>query len=606
MRKFLFIPAALLIAGSAMAAGANLVRSHGPRSLTPSPALDIAAVKARLTAIYGVSALTTGNTYVGSEVCLGCHNGHLASDKSSWRDTKHNQALRKPMVEYTLIAGKGVVADYDQNHLDDFQQGLDFNAISSKFDKYKPNAPKLSFAGGTYFVTIGTLTMPVMFTQGGTGDWKQRYGLHVPVTDLPGGLSADIYMSPVQYNDKTHGYVAYNPGNWYDAANQPKYTAGMTSSQIAANTGASYSKNCIGCHATGVRKMRQTATGEWLYSGWVALLEQEPSTFDYDGDGNNDLVNVGCEACHGPGGNHLMAGGDPAKIVNPAKLDYQAANEICGHCHIRVVSVPNGTHEWPVKDDTETEWVPGSTEPLKNFYEDEPGLWPDGKTSLKHHQQFQDLYRSPKPTFAYHHVKCIDCHDSHGSEREHMVVESTVQEGVEITTDVDNNTLCLACHAKYGPFASLTKDDIAHYGDNVPEIGAVVSAHAYHPYGPERSMGLGRCTKCHMATTATSGVAYDIHSHTFEAIPPTKTLTFQAQGGMPSACAVSCHATKVNSFGLGLDPDIAVWNAQFDKDTATALQKYYGPEGLWWQTEAAPPVPLRWMPSSNDDEDNDS
>ncbi len=54
---------------------------------------------------------------------------------------------------------------------------------------------------------------------------------------------------------------------------------------------------------------------------------------------------------------------------------------------------------------------------------------------------------------------------------------------------------------------------------------------------------------------------------------------------MPNACAVSCHAQKVNSLGLGYDPDIGVWNAQFDVDLAEGLMYWYGPGGMWWDTD---------------------
>jgi hypothetical protein len=136
---------------------------------------------------------------------LACHQEY-----TGWKETKHNQALRQPRPEYSLIPGKGVVADYDKNGIDDFQQGLDFNTISSVFDKYKPNAPKLSFESGKYYITIGSLKMPVVFTQGGTGSWKQRFGVRIPVSDLPSGLSAEIYMSPIQYNEATGRYALYN------------------------------------------------------------------------------------------------------------------------------------------------------------------------------------------------------------------------------------------------------------------------------------------------------------------------------------------------------------------------------------------------------------
>ncbi len=596
MRKTLIALAVLMVATTALAGG-NLVRSHLSGGV-PQP-ISVGDLQARLLQLYGAAA-TTQNVYVGSEFCIACHSGHAA-----WRDTKHNQALRRPMPEYSLIAGKGIVADYDQNGVDDFTQGLDFNAISSAFDPYKPNAPKMSYEGGKYYVTVGELKMPVIFTQGGTGEWKQRYGVRLPVSDRPTGLSAEIYMSPIQYNETTHGYVAYNAANWYDASNQPKWRAGMTAGQVSAH-GGTYSKKCIGCHATGVRDIGQTASGEWLYNGWIAVLynTNDPSYFDYDGDNQADLVNIGCEACHGPGGEHILGGGNPSKIVNPAHLDTEQANEVCGQCHIRVKSVPAGTYEWPFNDATKTPWVPGSGQSLASYYTDAGGYWPDGKTSKQHHQQFEDLYRSTKPTFQFHPVRCTECHNPHSrTTNKYQVVDSIVDGSLTIPTDNDNNTLCLACHATHGDFAGITKEEVAHYSDNVPKIGAAVSAHSHHPYGPERSMGLARCSKCHMPKTATTAVAYDIHSHTFEVVPPEKTLHYQSDGGMPNACAVSCHATLVNSFKLGLDPSISTWNAQFDQDLANKLMLYYGPEGLWWQktlTPADAPDNVQVAPATDD------
>jgi hypothetical protein len=88
-----------------------------------------------------------------------------------------------------------------------------------------------------------------------------------------------------------------------------------------------------------------------------------------------------------------------------------------------------------------------------------------------------------------------------------------------------------------------------------------------------------------MPKTAKSAINYDIHGHTYEPVAPEKTLMYLDAGGMPNACAVSCHSLKVNTFGLGLDPDISVWNAPFDVDLAEDLKIFFGPGGLWWDTE---------------------
>jgi hypothetical protein len=89
-----------------------------------------------------------------------------------------------------------------------------------------------------------------------------------------------------------------------------------------------------------------------------------------------------------------------------------------------------------------------------------------------------------------------------------------------------------------------------------------------------------------MPTTSGFG-SLSTPSHTFEAISPTKTLMYQAEGGMPNSCAVRCHGFLVNSFGEGLDPNPnnSVWNEAFDRNLARDLQRYFGPGGLWWDTD---------------------
>lgn len=530
---------------------------------------------AKLQTMYSQRELEAG-VYVGSEFCIACHQ-----DKAGFRDTLHRKKIRVPRPDT-------IVNDYNQNGVNDFEEGLDFNTISSAFDGYKPSAPVLGFDGANYTITIGDLTMPLVAVQGGAG-WKQRYVVRVPVTGTPDGLTADNYISPIQYNLATHGYVVYHGADWYDADNQPKFHAGVSASNFAANNTRSYSKGCIGCHSTGVKSITQDANGEWQADLYPAVLFQpdDPSYWDFDHDGNADLTNVGCESCHGPGSAHVLGGGDPAKIVNPADLTTDEENAVCGQCHIRPKSVPDGVHGFPYNETEQRQWIPGSGEDFQDFWTDHAGRWPDGMTSKQHHQQWHDFYESSKPTFPFHPVRCSECHESHrNTANDHQIVEAIDEDGLMIPTSNDNNTLCLACHATHGDFEEITDEMVADYEANRDEIGRVVSAHTHHPYAPERKMGLSRCSKCHMPKVAKSAVSFDIHSHTFEPIPPEKTLMYQEQGGMPNACAVSCHSQKVNLWGFGISSDISVWNSAFEQANAEELMEYFGPGGLWWDTTA--------------------
>jgi len=522
--------------------------------------------------------------YVGSEFCIACHEDH-----AGWRDTQHAHAWIQPMVKWSLVPGKGVLADYDQNGVDDFVQGLDFNTISSPFDAYKPNAPKLSVKNGQYTITIGKLDLPVVFIKQwrwpDTGVWFQLFAVRVPVADSPTGYTGAVYSSPLDYVTEGNTWEAYAPEAWYDSDNQPLFGPGAATSQVM-EVGENHDQNCAGCHTTGTRNISQNARGEWNFKGYPASLHNvdDPGYFDYDGDGTAKIMNIGCESCHGPGSQHILAGGDPAKIVNPAKLETHDANQVCGQCHSVIASTPTGVIGWPYQEATGKSWLPGSGQPLADYATAAEVWWPDGKTGIDT-SQYPEFYNSTKPTFQSHPVRCTECHSSHQETGNPAQIVSKIVEGtVSIPTKVEDNTLCLACHATHGPFANITSAQVARYADNRTAIGVVVEAHSHHPYGPERSMGLSRCTQCHMSTTGGPD-ELKLHTHTFEVVPPEKTLKFQDQGGMPNACALSCHRSKANSFDLGLDSDpVTVWNNTFEKSLATALQAYYGPGGKWWDT----------------------
>jgi hypothetical protein len=518
--------------------------------------------------------------YIGAEFCLACH-----PDYAKFRDTRHATMLRRPMTNYTLIPDKGVMGDLRGTGKDDFINGLDFNTISSPFDVYKPYAPKLSVKNGIYTITIGTVDYPVVFTVGGSAGQDQRFVVRVPVTDTDTKFSKANYYAPISWSAATKTWIPNSPSGWYDSNNLPKFIANTPSTQLV---NVSSHSGCVGCHVTGMKSMVALPTGEKVYTGYVASLynADDPAYFDYDGNGNFETVNITCEACHGPGSNHLLGRHDPSTIINPAKLTSKEATAVCQQCHGSLNSSPNAKWGWPCRDDQAgaPRWYPGAG-PIAEWSVDKTAYWPDGLSVKSGHSYgFQKSLHYDNP---YETVTCYTCHDPHQkTSNSHQLRDKMTSADGKITfaTSPENNTLCLSCHASHGPFASITSQMVADHANNEDAIGKAVSAHSHHPYGPERTMGLSNCVGCHMANTG--------DQHAFTVMKPELTLKFQTTtSGQPNSCASGCHNTLVNIFAQGLKPGpaydahaVPTYNTSFDQILATTLQKYFGPGGGWWNT----------------------
>jgi hypothetical protein len=591
MRKVAVVLAVMLVASAALA-GTNVVRSHLPVPATKGVSVDIAGLSAKLTAMYGNAA---GSSYVGSDYCQACHT------MSNFKNTRHAQMLRRPLGKWTLIDGKGVIANQAHQAVDDFQYSLDLSLIGS-FSAYGANAPKLSYsaASDTYWMTIGALKCQVVATLAGSSDQDgQRYLLRVPVTDTDTKLSKALYFAPATYS-RAQGWMPAS--GWYDTSYNPKFGATSTSAQLVASGGpSSHTKNCIGCHATGIRGLGTTPAGEATYQGFYATLyaADDPMYVDYNGDGNLLLTSIGCESCHGPGAAHIMSADkvNNPQIVNPGTLTGAQSAEVCGRCHIRGKSVPAGTYAWPYHDDTKTDWIPQQAAnwvPLAT-YQGTGALNYYGDGKLPSNSRPYDLYILSAHASTHYGQNgssepCSECHSGHSKRQVAQIRTSITDEatGLRIPTSPENDTLCLACHATHGPFADITKEQVAAFADNEEAIGKVVATHANHPFAPERTMGLGNCIECHMSSSG---------GHTWFVTKPEDTLTYATSGlkdskgnyiGYPNACAQSCHGGLVNIFGLGLDPAASTWTATYDTQLATVLKTYYGPGGTWWNTTPTP------------------
>ncbi|GEM_PF-868198 len=505
--------------------------------------------------------------YVGSVRCKVCHNAYY----QSWKDTLHTKKLRYPTDE------PGVVADSDSDGTDDFKESLNLSTDSS-FSAYGSNAPILGYSDGNYTVRIGQVTYTVNKTIG--GHWKQRYMIQ---------QGNSHYILPIQYNVNANDWTVYNGSDWYDSSNLPIYGTNNTFVSMA-NQADAYERRCGGCHVTAYEPEYLTASSEWEH--------------------NYVEMSIGCETCHGPGGKHIVTL-NKDDITNPdTDLATDLANQVCGRCHSRgtgeTAAGASSAYEYPYDATQGRIFKPGDT--LTDFYTyttSTDAYWGldflsstylinstnvVGKnfvSAKEHRQQFLDLYNGPHAAAG---LSCFSCHDPHSETQEEQIITSRTDnddDNITIQTSVDNNTLCLSCHAEDSPFASVTNEmvrDVAsdtvsdtlknavldHMGEE-----AVMRDEDEITYDPEGT-GVGRCTKCHMPKTAKTAANWDddaagfdkgqIHSHTFRAIFPNVNRILGLT--MTNSCT-ECHTTTESHF-----KEAWQWSISGHADLSASHYKY--------------------------------
>jgi len=292
--------------------------------------------------------------------------------------------------------------------------------------------------------------------------WKQRYFKKV---------GDDYYVLPAQW-DVTHKQWKpfFVKQDWWVAFYPPD--------NFQRPTGAL----CDGCHSVNY-DIKTKTVAEW---------------------------NVGCEKCHGPGSEHVKQS-VAATILNPAHMDYVAANDTCIQCHSQGRTLTNPIdgkyYDWPVGYDV--------SKKLSDYWKLEDHQlgettfthFPDG-TAHKNRMQGNDFATSLMYT---HGVTCFTCHDVHGTD-----YPSNLRKPA--------NVLCLDCHGPNSP--------------NGPR-GATLTAHTHHKTDSAGS----ECIACHMPKIAQTLGDVNVRSHTFHFVSPSETDSMK----IPNACNV-CHTDKTTAW----------------------------------------------------------
>jgi hypothetical protein len=278
----------------------------------------------------------------------------------------------------------------------------------------------------------------------------------------------DLIVLPASYHFPTDKWTSYQP----DQPEKRKWWA-----------------ECAGCHATGV--------------------DPEKKTFVEAG--------VACEACHGPGSNHVEAipGFEIPTIISASRLNAGLSAQICGSCHTRGRD-KTGKYAYPVDYQThkgEANLRLYFKEVSRTNGDEAKYFWPSGESKYSN-QQYLDWKQSEHAKVG---VVCATCHSVH-------------QSRTGITSNLDASNLLLAIRSK----TRLFEDRLCKSCHTTVQYRSVHRIHTF-----------GSCVRCHMPRVASIGEAGDAHSHTFRFMFPQATIKAGGVDKQPNACS-SCHHHKDN------------------------------------------------------------
>ena len=202
---------------------------------------------------------------------------------------------------------------------------------------------------------------------------------------------------------------------------------------IGADAGQTGDENCLMCHMD-----RDPSDGV-----------SHPTIFT---DESNPLYGSGCEACHGPGGNH---NGIAEGILNPAELPSVKANALCTMCHTpegEFHSVVGGScldchggHSKNASFLIAKEAV--TTEDQTAYMEEYIG----GDAESMGNDNCIMCHPDLDPADKLNHAMYFDCEMCHGPGGNHMAVASGILNPTKMPVD-DSNAICVMCHQMEGTF----------------------------------------------------------------------------------------------------------------------------------------------------------
>jgi cytochrome c553 len=336
---------------------------------------------------------------------------------------------------------------------------------------------------GAYYVEMvhgTTERYDVVLTYGGALG-RQQYLTRR--TNADGSFS--YFVLPLQYNYQGD-FSNPNPADWpwADYRSDLWYDSGADALRQPDNA-ESFDNNCAGCHFTGYRLEGSEA------EGWSAQAVVDPNgAFDYNGDGKPELINTGCEACHGPGSEHLELSPRGSHIVQPGLTTPGRQAVMCGRCHSRPVGIGAGMTGLPLSAENEMPPVGIRRRDFAALYTTRVSGAPEdffaSGDARADYQQYSDHIRARHYRNPSRLTTCTGCHSPHAN----------AADVADMDTSGNPNAVCTTCHSPE------VNPELYPLPEHVADVTGV-TGHA----SLEEIFGPFRCVQCHMVPTAKSGAS---------------------------------------------------------------------------------------------------
>ena len=440
------------------------------------------------------------NGYVGSTACRSCH----PRQHSTWHDSYHRSMTQ-------VATPTAVIGDFDNVVLT--EDNLKF---------------RLSRRGDEFWADMDVPTR--------RGFGNQVVRLESPIVMTTGSHHMQAYWFALQENSRLLGMFPFiylkEAERWI-----PRQSAFLTPhGRTQIDEAGRWNDTCIDCHTTYGRKSVQGPN-------------QAGSTTYDSVDSRVAEFGIACEACHGPGEEHVRANRNPTRryaqhlnlggdfddpIVDPQQLDtvdHRRSTHVCGQCHgIHSVhnqdqlaeSIETGFAFRPGDDLTESEMrflIHCGYDPnppmLQSKIERNPDFlrsmfWSDGMVRVSG-REYNGLFKTP----CYEHgtMSCLSCHQMHQADDDPRPVKEWADD--QLKAGMRGNRACTQCHQEFDNSQTLTR-------------------HTHHAAGSSGS----NCYNCHMPYT-TYGLLKAIRSHTID----TPSVAASLETGRPNACN-QCHLDR--------------------------------------------------------------